>query len=63
MCAGVLRGKAVWDQEILDRYRYFSIPFLSLPTQSHTLSTLWSTETMSTSFSEKFLWRMPGWGG
>lgn len=63
LCAGVLGGKAAWDQEILDRYRYSSIPFLPLPTQSHTLSTLWSMETMSTSSSEKSLWRMPGWGG
>lgn len=50
-------------QEFLNRCNFSSIPFLSLPLQSHTLSTLWSMETTSTSSSEKSLWRMPGWGG
>lgn len=46
------KGKGSMGSEILDRYRYSSIPFLSLPTRSHTLSTLWSTESMSTFFRE-----------
>ncbi|KAK1329064.1 hypothetical protein QTO34_011241 [Cnephaeus nilssonii] len=31
--------------------------------ESHTLSMPWSMETMSTSSSERSLWRTPGWGG
>lgn len=57
------RGEAVGGQEFLNRCSFSSVPFLSLPLQSHTLSTLWSMETMSTSSSEKSLWRTPGWGG
>lgn len=50
------RQEAAWGQVFL------STPF-GFPFQSHTSSMPWSMETMSTSFSGRSLWRMPGWEG